>query len=1017
MKKRIVIASVIGAAALALILVFVTLRAPGSGIALRDADWITEAGDWEIKDGIYSTLSDQKDSLLLLGKEIDQENIDLSAEVMFPGTESAAGLVFRESEDNFSKRYTDLMIDTGTGGAVIHNRQSMYGEGYGIPGEYGADVWHQLKVELRGHNAKYYVNGELVSERSDIMVAPGQTRIALLATGSGVRFRGVSAEPVLPARSEWQEILNGAKVEKHGRDRLNARKYEYMYTGLNGTTMLIGPYGFMAPNRKQDGKFIYDYWWEGTVKKTPFKLAGEYVAPDGSTEPGTIAGDGFDQVLDITDGSVSTNLTLTLKDGDIQTSRRTFVSPDGVANFSVSGGAAPFSLGVTPTDYLLGLTFSEIGGCLVATAPLGAETAVIAIAGNGEADADAGRMVFRAGESAYMFVAPACTINEPDAVEQAVRRAKEARDRGFEAQLQNAKSWWDAYYAKSSVSIPDLGMAKWYARALFYNAVAVAGSRVPPGCYATNPDGFFGNVCFEFDIMFSILGLMPANRTEVTQSITDWIYRVQPRLMELASNDYYNYPEGSVKYAGLMGYDGTSVQDPSLEQTWHNDYPGANVVYTALAQANYTGAPLEPALDILWRQTLAQASSQDYFEEIGGYAHDGVWSPIPEDFNHYYPGDFLQNNGLIWLIETCREYGVSRAEWDEMLPDIGLPTVYNPDYGADIYINTAFIPEGLTRNDKSGGPQCMPFFWLKTQEIGAKSFMPTCVSILDGGNLSYFFNRGWLSATVSKAHLADFALDTARMLLDPTQCLYDDTTMIECVAADDRDFRQAPELGALGSYLMAVNDMLFDGYGDVIGVFPSVTEEWLEQGVSFRDMAASGQWLVSASYSERATEVTVTNRSGVAAEKRLLVRIPKGSGGAKVSGGEFISLSGGCFALVTIAAEPGETVSLKVEGQKAAAAPENFEAVFPYNGASGVDSASPAFGWQPSGGAVRYRLTVALDPEFSQIAAEVESDGDPLIRDLTGLSPGTTYYWRVTALNAKGETQTETRTFTAAPAA
>ncbi|MBF8187188.1 hypothetical protein ITP53_15875 [Nonomuraea sp. K274] len=77
--------------------------------------------------------------------------------------------------------------------------------------------------------------------------------------------------------------------------------------------------------------------------------------------------------------------------------------------------------------------------------------------------------------------------------------------------------------------------------------------------------------------------------------------------------------------------------------------------------------------------------------------------------------------------------------------------------------------------------------------------------------------------------------------------------------------------------------------------------------------------------------------------------------------------------------------------------PHMFDAVLPRPGAAGVRPGHVAFAWAPSRNATEYRLQVAKDPAFTTVVAERTGPGV-----VTGLEPGTRYYWRVEARNAKG---------------
>jgi hypothetical protein len=91
----------------------------------------------------------------------------------------------------------------------------------------------------------------------------------------------------------------------------------------------------------------------------------------------------------------------------------------------------------------------------------------------------------------------------------------------------------------------------------------------------------------------------------------------------------------------------------------------------------------------------------------------------------------------------------------------------------------------------------------------------------------------------------------------------------------------------------------------------------------------------------------------------------------------------------------------------------------PSNGSTGV-STSPTLNWNASTGATSYRLQVSTSPFFASTAVN-QSGITGTSFDVTGLSNGTLYYWRVNATNASGTSAYSTRwsftTIVAAPSA
>ena len=72
----------------------------------------------------------------------------------------------------------------------------------------------------------------------------------------------------------------------------------------------------------------------------------------------------------------------------------------------------------------------------------------------------------------------------------------------------------------------------------------------------------------------------------------------------------------------------------------------------------------------------------------------------------------------------------------------------------------------------------------------------------------------------------------------------------------------------------------------------------------------------------------------------------------------------------------------------------------PANGAAGIIH-SPTLSWQPQEEATLYHLQVSIQPDFSSLLID-ESDLTATNYQLTGLTAGTIYYWRVRGVNSTG---------------
>src|SRR5690606_34807138 len=97
---------------------------------------------------------------------------------------------------------------------------------------------------------------------------------------------------------------------------------------------------------------------------------------------------------------------------------------------------------------------------------------------------------------------------------------------------------------------------------------------------------------------------------------------------------------------------------------------------------------------------------------------------------------------------------------------------------------------------------------------------------------------------------------------------------------------------------------------------------------------------------------------------------------------------------------PGHSVAL--EFVVTAGAPSAPTLVSPADGATGVGTA-PTLSWNAAAGAASYTLEVATDAGFTNIVVS-QSGLATTSFAVPGLSPATTYFWRVSAVNGCGST-------------
>ncbi|HLY73239.1 MAG TPA: hypothetical protein VKU80_03905, partial [Planctomycetota bacterium] len=85
------------------------------------------------------------------------------------------------------------------------------------------------------------------------------------------------------------------------------------------------------------------------------------------------------------------------------------------------------------------------------------------------------------------------------------------------------------------------------------------------------------------------------------------------------------------------------------------------------------------------------------------------------------------------------------------------------------------------------------------------------------------------------------------------------------------------------------------------------------------------------------------------------------------------------------------------------APPGPFTLISPMDGATSA-STLPTYAWNPATGADSYRLQVSEDFNFATLVIDQTGITALSVTPATALQPGTTYYWRVFAVNGGGST-------------
>ena len=731
----------------------------------------------------------------------------------------------------------------------------------------------------------------------------------------------------------WVKTLQQAAMVKEGLERFRNPQYQYECLGLGGTVMRVGPDGFTrpgAPAVNPSGHLehlpylSYQYWWdEEAHRHHPFDLTGGY---GNNLEPGQVTT--FRHNLDIANGLLTIDLGLKAGlDGAAFPSRREMlVTPEGVLVIRVTDAPdapLPFQMRVGINDkvriYLNGGVYARAhdpwsgtgvpkpnGVVVVAKRPKSC-TATLAISCEGEGlFVDAQKFLIgsaKPGRPLTFYLAPGSSYESAEPAAAAWQKAEAAKARGYDALRKETAQWWKAFYAESSVSVPDRELATWYARSTYYLGVFFGNTAVPPGCNGTSVESFAGAVCPEYDMVLNQMALLYGNHFDEARRVVDWLGRALPRAQRYATEGLTLHKtavkyRGGAKFGPLMGYDGTIVTPPTEgEGVWaHEDFAGNNAALMALGYIDWSG---DDRYDKMARRILKETTQVS--------VEDLQWRP---DFNAYLnkqmPATVQQAGTLFGLRESVRR-GVAEPGWAEMANKVLLPTA---DYRGSKVL--AVGPGAAAVENSGDATWLIPLWWYRVIADDDPLVGASYALFRTSKTGNYVFNNGWMGVIAAKLHAGDEACRWAKRFIQPGVTLFDDTCFAE-IACDFEDFKKTPEVAAHGALICNITQMLVDPDDEAtISVFPAIPVEWEQQGVAFTNLAARGNIRVSGEFKPRQVRVTLENCSDKNVSRNLRVRVPQGTTRLRQPATELL-IEGGWAVLPAVPLPPQQKVAFTFE--------------------------------------------------------------------------------------------------------
>jgi hypothetical protein len=761
----------------------------------------------------------------------------------------------------------------------------------------------------------------MANSRVPFPVAFVVTLIGLMVVGSGA-----VAQDALPS---WQKTVAAAAFRKQGVGHperppagfLANPHYQCETIGLGGTVLRVGPHGFTSPaapavdrtGHLQSRPYLsQQHWWdEEAHRHQPFEVVGGYGDDVG---PGEVQA--FRHVLDIATGFLQIDLTLAAHGGVWRSRREMFVTPEGVWVVRVSDSAdatMPFRLRIDPNRnvriYLNGgvyarehepwsaaATAEEKGLVVTAERPRSC-TAGLAVAIDAAKPFvdDSSRVCgsTRRGSAITLYIAPASSYGGADATEAAWAKAEAARRRGFNVLRKETANWWQAFFARSSVVLPDRDLATWYARSMWYLGVFFGNTDVPPGCNGTSLESFAGAICPEYDLVIDQRALLYANHLAEARRVCDWAGRTLPQAWTaregLTLHEVSVRYDRGAKYGPLLGHDGTVLVPPTTgEGIWaYEDFSGTNLALVALDYVDWSDdESRSPIAGRLWRETT-QIMAQELVPrpDVGGHLHQRMPSTV-------------QQAAAAFALREASRRGEADDGWQALAGAVHLPTA---DFDGGRVLVAG--PGGTAERGLGDVTWLVPLWWYGIIGADDPLVKATYDMVRQSKTGDYVFNNGWMGVIAAKLRDGGEAHRWSRELLRPGITLFDDCCFGEIIA-DREDFKKTPEVAAHAALVCTVTQMLLDPDSDrELTVFPALPAAWQRDRVAFSHLAARGGILVSGERSPGGVSVTVENRASGDRTRTLRVRLPAGTSRLRVPEAR---VSDGWAIIPDIRLAPGE---------------------------------------------------------------------------------------------------------------
>jgi len=653
--------------------------------------------------------------------------------------------------------------------------------------------------------------------------------------------------------------------------------------------MRPGPHGFTfpsAPDLRTDGWIdnrpflIYQYWWdEDGHRVVPFDLVGGYGE---SVDAGEIKE--FSHYLDISSGLLTVDLHLSFGSSTFSSQREIFVTPEGVLVIRVTDGEdcnLPFILQVKPRpiwprsscspyeriDAAAPPELVKNGLIFVADRPNACRATMAVVTENENVIADKMSCSIKnnkGNKTQTFFLAPGSSYESNDPVGKSWDKVTSAANKGFERLRDETRQWWTTFWSKSHIVVPDEKVMCWYLRSMYYLGVYFGNTDIPPGCFGTNPAGFYGAVCPEFDLPLNVFALLYSNHLEEAGRVANWLSDILERARDNARHsEMHNISvtrSTGAFYGPLIAWDGRLLIPPTPQEAIHlyEKYPSANVAAMALAYADFSNDR-----EYASKATLILREIADLMVE------DLVWSAEENAYKDKYMHSPLNLASIHFVLRECNSRKVNiNGDLDRFLEHL------HYDWGT-FYGRQTIFP-GNHRQNTGDAPWLQPLWWFRLFSCHDPKIIASYDLIRHSPTGKYVFNNGWMAVHAAKLYKEEDAFKWVQNLANPSPGFpnpaFDDTNFCEIIY-DWEDSAKTPEIAAHASLVCGLVQMMLDP-DDTEGValFPALPSQWRTEGVSFKGLLARGGVVVAGNYRDEGIKVSLSNLGDSLVKRQLRIR-------------------------------------------------------------------------------------------------------------------------------------------------